>query len=215
MSDSTEKALPFWTRWRILGAATAGIAILGAGVLLAAGSSVLPTASNQGFAPVQPISFSHRLHAGQYRIDCGYCHVAAERSRHATVPALSVCLNCHSVVKTDSPRIRMLRRAYDERRPIEWVRVHELPDYVYFSHKRHVAVGLPCEHCHGEVRHLERMVQFSPLTMGWCIECHRGQTAPRSLIQRFHPGPRPGPGISPEDREAHPVAPTNCSTCHS
>src|SRR3954464_7944797 len=94
-----------------------------------------PSASNQGYAPEQPIPFSHKLHAGDNKIPCLYCHSAAEKSRHATIPSLNVCMNCHSVVKVDSPYIQQIRKAYSDGKPIEWVRVHELPDYVYFPHK--------------------------------------------------------------------------------
>src|SRR6476660_6218450 len=108
-----------------------------------------PTASNQGYAPEQPIPFSHKLHAGDNKIPCLYCHSAAEKSRHASVPSMNVCMNCHSVVKTDSPLIQKVRQAYAEGKVIPWIRVHELPDYVYFPHKRHVAKGVACEVCHG------------------------------------------------------------------
>ena len=127
-------------------------------VFLAAGvAEFYPTASNQGYAPVQPIPFSHKLHAGDNKIPCLYCHSGAEKSRHATIPSVNVCMNCHTVVKTDSPHIKKIQEAYANNTPIEWVRVHELPDYVYFPHKRHVAKGVACETCHGNVKAMERI----------------------------------------------------------
>ena len=173
-----------------------GVGVIGVGVV-----TMFPTASNQGYAPEQPIPFSHKLHAGTNKMDCKYCHVHPERSRHSTVPALSVCMNCHTVVKTDSPWIQQIQKAYKEGHAIQWVRVHELPDFVYFPHKRHIAAGLQCENCHGDVKTMDRITQFSPLTMGWCMECHRGQTTPKQIAASFPPG--------------HPVAPVNCNTCHN
>lgn len=168
-----------------------------------------PTASNEGYAPEQPIPFSHKRHAGENKIECLYCHSAAEKSRHATVPSMNVCMNCHSVVKTDSPHIQKLRKAFSEGKPIEWVRVHELPDYVYFSHKRHLAKGAVCENCHGDVKKMDRIVQSKALTMGWCMECHLGQTTPRQILTKVYPE---GHGKAPTNGS---VAPVNCTTCHN
>jgi hypothetical protein len=180
-------------------------------ILIAGGATayVFPTASNQGYAPEQPIPFSHALHAGQKQIACMYCHVSVEKSRHATVPSLNVCMNCHTVVKTGSPYIKQIQKAWKEGRPIEWVRVHELPDHVYFPHKRHVAAGVSCETCHGNVKGMERIYQKSALTMGWCIRCHRGETTPHDILEKFYPELATNPNAPHEG-----VAPTQCSTCH-
>lgn len=181
------------------------LSIVFAGVVLGGVATVFPTASNQGYAPEQPIPFSHKRHAGDNRIACNYCHSGVEKSRHAAIPSLSTCMNCHSVVKGDSPHIQKIKKAFEEGRPIEWVRIHELPDFVYFSHKRHVAQGLACETCHGNVKQMVRVAQFAPLTMGWCMECHRGQTTPKHVLAKVYPGMKNPHG---------PVAPVNCSTCH-
>lgn len=167
---------------------------------------VFPTASNQDYAPEQPIPFSHKLHAGDYKMDCKYCHSGAERSRHSTIPSLNVCMNCHLVVRPDSPYVQQIQKAFRENKPIEWVRVHELPDYVYFSHKRHLSKGLVCENCHGDVKNMTKVKQFSPLTMGWCMDCHRGTTTPKNVLANIYPG---------EKNPHGPAAPTNCSTCHN
>lgn len=175
-------------------------------VLILGLTQYYPTASNQGYAPEQPIPFSHKLHAGDNKIPCMYCHSGAEKSRHATIPSLNVCMNCHNVVKTDSPLIQKVRAAYDSGKPIEWVRVHELPDYVYFPHKRHVAKGVSCEACHGNVKEMDRVEQKGALTMGWCMECHRGQTTPKEVLKTVYPHMKNPQG---------PVAPVSCNTCHN
>jgi hypothetical protein len=168
-------------------------------------ASFFPTASNQGYMPEQPIPFSHKIHAGDNKIACLYCHSGAERSKHATVPAVNVCMNCHSVVKTDSPHIQKLRKHFEEGKPIEWVRIHEVPDFVYFPHKRHVTKGVSCETCHGDVKTMDKVYQAQPLTMGWCIQCHRGETTPKAVLAKFYPDMKKPQGH---------VATTNCSACH-
>ncbi|MBI2346040.1 MAG: cytochrome c3 family protein [Deltaproteobacteria bacterium] len=132
---------------------------------------------NTGYAPEQPIPFSHRLHAGENQIPCLYCHANADKGRHATVPSMNVCMNCHSVVANDKPTIQTLKKYYEEGRSIEWIRVHDLPDFVYFSHRWHVAKGVQCQTCHGKVEAMERIEQMQPLTMGWCVDCHRAKEA--------------------------------------
>jgi cytochrome c551/c552 len=128
----------------------------------------------QGYAPDQPIAFSHKLHAGMYEIDCNYCHTGVNRGKSATIPAANVCMNCHNVIKTESPEIKKIWKAVEKNRPIKWVRVHNLPDLAYFNHAQHVKVGgIECQKCHGPVQEMEVVQQFSPLTMGWCINCHR------------------------------------------
>jgi hypothetical protein len=123
-------------------------------------------------------------------------------------------MNCHSVVKTDSPWVQKIQAAYKDKKPIEWVRVHELPDYVYFPHKRHVAKGVTCDTCHGNVAQMDRVKQVSALTMGWCMECHRGQTTPNNVKKRFQAGELElKPGNKSGSHEL--VAPTQCNTCHN
>ena len=128
----------------------------------------------QGYQPEQPIAFSHKLHAGQYEIDCQYCHTGVEIAKSANIPSVNICMNCHSQVKTDSPEIQKLYAAQESGKPIEWVRIHNLPDLAYFNHSQHVAVGgVECQTCHGEIQEMEVVKQHAPLTMGWCIDCHR------------------------------------------
>ena len=201
------------TSQKRLGLALAVVAVL---VVLGGVAAVFPSASNVGYAPEQPIPFSHKLHAGTNKIDCQYCHVNVERSKHASIPALNVCMNCHKVVRTDSPWIQKLTAAYNEGKPVEWIRVHELPDYVYFPHNRHVLKGVSCEACHGDVKNMDRIVQKGDLTMGWCMNCHRGVTTPKDVLAKIREEQAAHPGMTGDTMLLRPtdIAPTNCSTCH-
>ena len=128
----------------------------------------------QGYAPTQPIAFSHKIHAGQYEIDCNYCHTGVRKSKNANIPSANICMNCHTLVAPESLEIQKIKNAIDTDTPIEWVRVHNLPDLAYFNHSQHVEVGgVECETCHGPVEEMEVIAQHSNLTMGWCINCHR------------------------------------------
>lgn len=216
--------------------------IFGLCSLLIAGVTVLTSVNprfpgnNQGYEPVQPIAFSHRLHAGELSIDCQYCHFGARSSRHAGVPPASVCMNCHKLVTSSfdavleerelagmqerepeviiSDELAKLYRALAlgedltyspdlELQPIEWVRVHNLPDFVYFDHRPHVARDIACETCHGPVQGMERMRQESDLSMGWCLDCHRSNPAQKTSGKLQAAGERVQDHVS-----------TNCVTCH-
>jgi mono/diheme cytochrome c family protein len=129
---------------------------------------------HQGYAPTQPIAFSHKLHAGDYQINCNYCHTGVYKGKGANIPSANICMNCHNAIKQGSPEIQKIYRAIEKDEPIQWVRVHNLPDFAYFNHSQHTKVGgLECASCHGEVATMEVMQQRSSLTMGWCIDCHR------------------------------------------
>ncbi len=128
----------------------------------------------QGYAPQQPIAFSHKIHAGKYQIDCNYCHTGVYKSKFANIPSVNICMNCHGEIKKESPEIQKLYTAQAQGRPIEWVRVHNLPDLAYFSHVQHVQVGnIPCATCHGDIAAMDVVHQYAELTMGWCINCHQ------------------------------------------
>lgn len=139
-------------------------------------------ATDVGYAPVQPIPFSHKLHAGELGMDCRYCHSTVEQAAHAAIPPTQTCINCHSTqhgIGQTSPKLALLRQAYYETGlPIPWVRVHDLPDYAYFDHSAHVNRGVGCVECHGRVDRMEVVYQAKPLSMSWCLDCHR------------NPGPR-------------------------
>jgi len=123
-------------------------------------------------APVQPINFSHKIHAGDNQIPCQYCHIYAERSRVSGVPNVKRCMGCHQIIKTDSPEIQKVASYWDKKEPIPWVKVYNLPDHVYFPHKRHVRAGVDCKNCHGDVASMARIEKVSSLQMGWCLSCH-------------------------------------------
>ncbi|PKP31150.1 MAG: hypothetical protein CVU00_12975 [Bacteroidetes bacterium HGW-Bacteroidetes-17] len=132
----------------------------------------------QYYEPEQPIAFSHKIHAGQNKIDCLYCHSTATKSMHAGIPSTQLCMNCHTVVKsgkiTGTEEIAKIYKSLETQTPIEWIKVHNVPDHVFFSHAQHVEVGkISCNECHGPVETMDRMMQVSDLSMGWCIDCHR------------------------------------------
>ncbi len=134
----------------------------------------------QGYSPKQPIAYSHKVHAGEFEIDCNYCHTGVTKSKNANIPSANICMNCHSAItkgtKTDggTAEIEKIYAAIENNKPIEWVRIHNLPDLAYFNHAQHVQVGgVECQTCHGEIQEMEVVEQFSNLTMGWCIDCHR------------------------------------------
>lgn len=149
------------------------------------------TGVHTGYQPVQPIKFSHQLHAGVNKIDCQYCHSGAFSSKNASIPSLNVCMNCHNYVTASekyagktSPEIMKIYTALDynqdtkqygeNTKPVEWIRIHNLPDLAYFNHSQHVSVaGIECQKCHGPIQTMEEVYQYSPLTMKWCINCHR------------------------------------------
>jgi nitrate reductase gamma subunit len=128
---------------------------------------------SQGYAPPQPIAFSHRLHAGTYQVPCLYCHFAAETSRHAGIPPSGVCMNCHAQIRAASAEVWKLREAAAQGRALSWVKIHNLPDFVYFNHSQHVTGCIACQRCHGPVETMDRVRQVAPLPMGWCLDCHR------------------------------------------
>jgi len=126
------------------------------------------------YAPTQPIAYSHKLHAGQYQIDCNYCHTGVRKSRNANIPSANICMNCHSSILPDSPEIKKIKAAVDNDTPIEWIRIHNMPDLAYFSHAQHVEVGgVECQTCHGQIQEMDVVKQENLLTMGWCVDCHR------------------------------------------
>jgi mono/diheme cytochrome c family protein len=135
---------------------------------------VLGVGIQQHYQPKQPIAFSHKLHAGDHKIDCNYCHTSVYKSRNANIPSANICMNCHSQIKKESPEIKKIYAALEKGRPIEWVRIHNLPDLAYFNHSQHTKVGgVECQTCHGPIETMDVVYQYSPLTMGWCINCHR------------------------------------------
>jgi len=132
-----------------------------------------PKFTDVGYRPEQPVPFSHKLHAGDMGMDCRYCHNTVERAAVAAVPPAQTCMNCHSLVKKDSPRLKLVRDSYNTGETIPWVRVHQLPDYAFFDHRPHLAAGVGCASCHGRIDKMTVVEMDQPLSMGWCLDCHR------------------------------------------
>lgn len=128
-------------------------------------------------SPVQPIAFSHKVHAGRNEIQCLYCHQYAGVSRSAGVPDMQTCRNCHIIIGRDGPEVKKLMEYWKRKEPVPWVKVHDLPDHVYFPHKMHVRAGLSCSVCHGDVASMDRIKRVASLKMGWCLGCHKEKSA--------------------------------------
>ncbi len=211
---------PPWTnKLRVLIGAGAAGGLVYAVVFVYFGFS--PKTVDVGYMPVQPVPYSHALHAGKLGIDCRYCHSSVEQAGMAAVPATETCMNCHKMIRTQSPKLAMVRDSASSGKPVPWVRVHDLPDYVYFNHSAHVTRGVGCVSCHGRVDRMEEVYQDQPLSMGWCLDCHR---APENAL-------RPVEAVTKMDYTAgdaqeqlamgtklrevnHINPPTDCSTCH-
>ena len=169
---------PKWTNkvpaYLALGAGGAGLF-----VVLVISFWFSPKHTDVGYQPYQPIAYSHKLHAGSLGMDCRYCHRNVEEGATASIPDADTCYGCHKVIKADSVKLELLRSAFAEvdgvrvGKPIEWVKVHLLPDYAYFNHAVHMRANVGCASCHGRVDQMETVRQVEPLSMGWCLECHR------------------------------------------
>jgi len=178
-----------------------------------------PQAMDIGYEPVQPVPYSHRLHAGDLGIDCRYCHNTVEESAFASLPPTQTCMGCHRDIFPQSERLAPVRESYATGMPIPWVRVHDLPDFVYFNHSAHVRRGVGCVECHGRVDKMDRVYQAKALSMAWCLSCHRHPEAHlRPLEAITDMAWTPGPdreALGAELREAYDIHPsTDCSTCH-
>ena len=132
-----------------------------------------PKYTRVGYQPIQPVQFSHKIHAGQLEMDCRYCHSFVEVAAHSNIPTTQVCMNCHSQVQKDNPKLAPVRESWQTGRSIEWVQIHKTPDYVYFNHAAHVNRGVSCVSCHGKVNEMEVVYQHEPQSMDWCLTCHR------------------------------------------
>jgi hypothetical protein len=195
-------------------------------LLLLVGLAGAPSTTDVGYQPVQPIPYSHQLHVDQLGMDCRYCHTTVENAAFAAIPDSSTCLNCHAMIRADSPMLQTLYATFRDGMPVPWTKVHDLPDYAYFNHAAHINKGVGCAECHGRVDQMgpEGVAQVEALSMGWCLDCHR------------NPAPRLRPldqvtnmywqvGKTPEERaeigkklltdldiKSHRMS--DCSTCH-
>jgi hypothetical protein len=221
MSDDSSKPRFAFPRW--LDQARPAFAVLLAVVplyvlvLLYYGGN--PKTTDVGYQPRQPVPYSHALHAGELGIDCRYCHNTVEVAAHAAVPPTQTCMNCHAKIRAQSDKLLPVRESYATGMPIAWVRVHDLPDFVYFNHSAHVTRGVGCVECHGRVDKMDEVYQDQPLSMGWCLDCHRDPDTrlrpPEEVTNmEWSPGAdraalgarlRADRGIEPSQ---------DCSTCH-
>lgn len=149
------------------------LAALGVAVPAAVTYYWTPEYTKVGYQPAQPVPFSHKIHAGQLGLDCRYCHSFVETAAHSNIPTAQVCMNCHSQVQKDNPKLAPLREAWATGKPVEWVQIHKTPDHVYFNHAVHVNRGVSCVSCHGRVDEMDVVAQDKSLSMGFCLECHR------------------------------------------
>lgn len=226
---------PRWTNLLPLKIAVC-VGATAAGIALAFSYYATPKALTVGYQPSQPIPFSHKIHVDQLGLDCRYCHSFVEVSGHSNVPTGNTCWNCHQHVQRDSPKLAPLHRSMDpafpgyDGRPIEWVRIHKSPDYVYFNHAAHVNRGVSCQTCHGDVNRMEVVWQDQPHSMAWCLDCHRAPEKflrPLEEVYNFGYDPlqylaeNPQLGVNtPEElglklKEQFDVKPKeSCATCH-
>ncbi|MCU0233268.1 MAG: cytochrome c family protein [Thermoanaerobaculales bacterium] len=209
---------PKWT-WVLRPAVAIGAAggLLYAAVVVTFGFS--PWATDVGYAPVQPVPYSHALHVGQLGMDCRYCHSAVETTAHAAVPPTQTCMNCHSMIRAASEKLIPVRESYATGMPVEWVKVHDLPDYVYFNHSAHVRRGVGCVSCHGRIDTMEVVTQVEPLSMGWCLRCHREperHLRPLEFVTQLDWVPGEDQlALGRRLREQNDInPPQDCSTCH-
>jgi hypothetical protein len=175
MADTDSKARFLFPRWVNYALPALAVLIFGGAVyvpvLFALGAS--PKSLAVGYSPTQPVPYSHKIHAGQLKIDCRYCHYTVDKAAFAAIPPTQTCMNCHTAIRTTDPRLVPVHDSWVTGQPIEWIKIHDLPDYVYFNHSAHVNHGIGCVSCHGRIDHMDQVRQVMPLSMGWCLECHR------------------------------------------
>ena len=199
------------------------VALVLCGGALTAGVTyfLTPKYARVGYQPIQPVAYDHSFHAGDLGIDCRYCHTYVDRSEHANIPDAATCMNCHNAILPESPALAPVRASVESGEPIEWVRIHETPDYVYFNHAVHVNRGVSCVECHGQINEMETVYHAKSLTMAFCLDCHRNpESAVRPLDKVFDLTWR---AESEESQLAHGAEivndwkitpPTSCSGCH-
>jgi hypothetical protein len=194
--------------------------LVGGGVTAGVWYYFTPKYTRVGYEPIQPVGFPHSVHVDQLGLDCRYCHSAVEKSWYSNVPSSSTCMNCHNQVLKEDARLALVRESAQSGKPIPWVQVHKVPDYVYFNHSVHVNRGVSCVHCHGEINKMEEVYHAKPLSMTFCLDCHRNPAPnlrPRDKITQLDWDPHAN---LPKDwgkkamKEWNVNASQNCSACH-
>jgi menaquinone reductase, multiheme cytochrome c subunit len=200
--------------------------LVGVGVVASAAYIVVmfyyggsPETWRVGYSPKQPVPFSHALHAGQLGMDCRYCHTTVERAAFAALPPAATCMNCHKQIAPDSHKLLVVRETFAQDAAVPWIKVHTLPDYVYFNHSAHVTRGVSCVSCHGRVDQMEQVYVAKPLSMGWCLDCHRNpepHLRPPEFVTDLNWVSEDGAAETGKRvREQLHINPsTSCSTCH-
>jgi len=185
-----------------------------------------PKYTRVGYQPVQPVTFSHAIHVEQLGMDCRYCHTDVEKSNHSNVPAASTCMNCHNQVLKDDPKLALVRESAATGKPIPWVQIHQTPDYVYFNHAVHVNRGISCVECHGPVHLMDEVYHAKPLSMAFCLDCHRDPAAfirPPEKVTDLNWKWSPDPKVAAQMQKVHGERMVrdwnvesldNCSACH-
>ena len=179
-----------------------------------------PKTTDVGYMPEQPLPYSHALHAGELGIDCRYCHNTVDQAARAAIPPTETCMNCHARVRAKSPLLEPVRASFQSGAPVEWTKVHDLPDHVFFNHSAHVTRGVGCVSCHGRVDQMVEVYQQETLAMGWCLDCHRApeqHLRPPSEVTNMDWLPPGGDAVAygKKLRKEHNInPPTDCSTCH-
>jgi formate-dependent nitrite reductase cytochrome c552 subunit len=179
-----------------------------------------PKYTRVGYQPTQPVPFSHSIHVKQLGLDCRYCHDGVEKSWYSNVPAADTCMNCHSAVRADDPKLEPVRASYkDANKPVEWVQIHKLPDYVYFNHSVHVNRGVSCVECHGRVDEMDEVRHEKHFSMTFCLDCHRDpnkRLRPLDKITDLAYERSKDPTNKDRNfvKEWHVKTSENCSACH-
>lgn len=209
---------PEWTNKLPTLAAIAAL-LIGAGIVGFFWYFGSPKYTDVGYRPHQPVAYSHKLHAGDLGIDCRYCHSNVEVSPNANVPPTQTCMNCHTLILPNSEKLLKVRESWATKQPIEWIRVHDLPDYVYFNHAAHLNAGVGCASCHGNVARMEEVMQVEPLSMSWCLQCHRdpiNAIRPKSEVTNMNwtPPANQAEFAAQKIKEMRINPPVDCSGCH-
>jgi formate-dependent nitrite reductase cytochrome c552 subunit len=181
-----------------------------------------PKYTRVGYQPTQPVPFSHSIHVKQLGLDCRYCHDGVEKSWYSNVPAADTCMNCHSAVRADDPKLEPVRASYkDANKPVEWVQIHKLPDYVYFNHSVHVNRGVSCVECHGRVDEMDEVRHEKHFSMTFCLDCHRDPNKRLRPLDKitdlaYERSEDPDNKVRDFDfvKEWHVKTSENCSACH-
>ncbi len=217
MSD----VFPRWTN-RLPGQIIFGLLLIGGVVTAGLNYYFTPKYTRVGYQPTQPVPFSHSIHVKQLGLDCRYCHDGVEKSWYSNVPAADTCMNCHSAVRADDPKLEPVRASYkDANKPVEWVQIHKLPDYVYFNHSVHVNRGVSCVECHGRVDEMEEVRHEKHFSMTFCLDCHRDPNKRLRPLDKitdlaYERSEDPDNKVRDFDfvKEWHVKTSENCSACH-